>query len=55
METIVAIAFGRYIDIQNGEQDELTEAAGKIFTTAQEDQVFSLQVTEFVLCKCIII
>ena len=54
METIVAIAFGRFINIQNGEQDELTEAAGKLFTKAQEDQILSLQMFEFILCKCMV-
>ena len=51
----MAIAFGRYINVQNGEQDELTEAAGKIFRTAQEDRILSLQMSEFILCKYMMI
>ena len=31
METIVATAFGRVVDIQRGEHDELTDAAAEIF------------------------
>ena len=53
METIVAIAFGRFINVQKGEQDKLSEAAGKIFTGAQEGQNFSIQTLEFILRKCI--
>ncbi len=34
METIIATAFGRVIDIQGGENDELTNAASNIFQRA---------------------
>ena len=31
METIMATAFGRVIDVQRGEADSMTEAAGTLF------------------------
>ena len=34
METIVATAFGRVVDIQRGDHDELTNAAGELFRGA---------------------
>ena len=51
METIVAIAFGRFVNLQKGEQTELTEAARNIFAGAREGQTSSLQTVEFVSCK----
>lgn len=36
METIVATAFGRVVDIQGGENDQLTTAADLIFRGAEE-------------------
>ena len=36
METIIATAFGRVIDIQGGENDELTNAADLIFRGTAE-------------------
>ena len=36
METILATAFGRVIDIQRGESDELTRAVDSIFRGVQE-------------------
>ena len=30
METLIATAFGRYVDIQRGEADQLTEAAAAV-------------------------
>ena len=38
METILATAFGRKIDIQGGEADELTRVAKTFFTQAEEGQ-----------------
>ena len=37
METILAIAFGRTINLQKGESDELTVAAHGIFRNAEKD------------------
>ena len=45
METIVATAFGRVIDIQGGENDELTKAADLVFRGAEEGKVSSLNFT----------
>ncbi len=39
METIIATAFGRVIDIQGGENDELTNAASNIFQQATDFRV----------------
>ena len=36
METILATAFGRVIDIQRGESDDLTRAVDSIFRGVQE-------------------
>ena len=36
METILAIAFGRVVDLQRGEADELTLAAQGIFRNAEK-------------------
>ena len=47
----MAIAFGRFANIQKGEGDELTKAAEKWFTSLQENQTFSLDTLVFVLCK----
>ena len=55
METIVAIAFGRVVDIQRGENDELTNAANLVFRGAEEGNKTSLNVilpllSKFVFC-----
>ncbi len=42
METIVATAFGRVVDIQGGENDELTKAANLIFRGIEEGSSTSL-------------
>ena len=36
METILATAFGRVVDIQRGESDDLTRAVDSIFRGVQE-------------------
>jgi hypothetical protein len=36
METILATAFGRVVDIQRGESDDLTKAVDSIFRGLQE-------------------
>ena len=42
METLLATAFGRDIDVQRGQSDELTKAAATIFSGAQEGKSTSL-------------
>ena len=44
METILATAFGRKIDIQGGEADELTKVAKTFFSQAEEGQIASRSV-----------
>ena len=38
METILATAFGRVVDIQRGESDDLTRAVDSIFRGLQEGE-----------------
>ena len=47
----MATAFGRFVNLQKGEGDELTDAAGKMFASIQENQLLSIPTVEFVLCK----
>lgn len=44
METILATAFGRKVDVQGGEADELTNAAKSFFSQAEEGQLASRDV-----------
>ena len=39
MESILAAAFGRIINIQRGEADEVTEAAKGIFTAGRDKRI----------------
>ena len=41
METILAAAFGRVMDIQIGQSDELTKAAAALFSGVQEGKTAS--------------
>ena len=52
MESIVATAFGRFVNLQKGEGDKLTDAAGKMFASIQENQLLSLLHVVFILRKC---
>ena len=51
METILAIAFGRVINLQRGEADQLTEAIHKLFTGLQEGQTLSRDTLVFIVGK----
>ena len=44
METILATAFGRIIDVQRGESDELTKAANERFRQMDEGRLTSRDV-----------
>ena len=44
METILATAFGRVIDIQRGESDDLTRAVDDFFMSIQEGGFFDAYV-----------
>ena len=55
METIIATAFGRVIDIQGGENDELTNAADLIFQgTAEGFNSYVLPLTSKSFCVFIV-
>ena len=41
METVLAAAFGRVMDIQIGQSDELTKAAAALFSGVQEEKTAS--------------
>lgn len=49
METILATAFGRVINLQCGEANQLTEAAAAMFGAAQEDQSLSVDAVMVIL------
>ena len=51
METILAAAFGRVIDIQKGKSDELTRSAAVIFESAHEKKLSSLTFLVMFLSK----
>ena len=51
MESLIATAFGRYVNLQRGEADELTEDAGTLFTSGQEDQALSPDIVLALICK----
>ena len=52
METLIATSFGRYVDIQRGENDQLTEAADIIFRANDESSSFAADAMLVSLCKC---
>jgi hypothetical protein len=46
METLLTTAFGRVVDIQRGQSDELTQAAARMFSGLHEkEKTSSLYVT----------
>ena len=49
METIIATAFGRIIDVQRGESDQLVDAAKMIFSGTTEGQYLSLSGLMFIV------
>ena len=56
METLIATAFGRYVNIQRGEADQLTEAARTVIGALDEGNAkFSQELLLVGLCKCICI
>ena len=44
METILATAFGRTVNVQRGESDQIVEAAYYIFRLSEEGSSFSIAV-----------
>lgn len=51
METIIATAFGRLVDLQKGQSDELTEAAARLFALIRERKTFNAQFLTVILSK----
>ena len=51
METLIATAFGRYVDLLRGEADQLTEAADKVFRSADEQSSLSPDALLVPLCE----
>ena len=52
METILATAFGRVIDVQRGESSQLTKAAADIFAGSHEQNRTSGRFLSIVLSTC---
>ena len=55
METILATAFGRVINLQRGEGDKLTEAAGVLFSGFQENQIMTVPFVKTIMCELYIL
>ena len=51
METILATAFGRVMDIQRGESDELTSAVDSLFIGVQEGQLMNASILITILSE----
>ena len=51
METLIATAFGRYVNVQRGEADQLTEAASTVFRESTEGASLEPSVIMIGLCK----
>ena len=51
MESLVAVAFGRYVGLQNGEANQLTDAASILFQSQQESHSKSPEVMLLFLCE----
>ena len=51
METIIATAFGQYVNVQRGEADHLTKGAMAIFHSAKDDSMLSVDISVALLCK----
>ena len=49
METILTTAFGRIINLQRGEANQLTQAAAAVFGGVQEDQGLPLDAITVIL------
>ena len=51
METLIATAFGRYVNIQRGEADQLTDAANVVFRASGEGSPQAPDILIATLCK----
>lgn len=53
METLIATAFGQYVDVQRGEADLLTKSATKIFHVNSEEAAITPEALFTALCKTV--
>ena len=51
METLLATAFGRYIDVQNGEANTVLDAAIEVIKFLQEHKSIGIPEISLILCK----
>lgn len=51
METLLATAFGRVMDLQKGQSDQLTKAAATVFSSDHEGEMFSSRYATMLLSK----
>ncbi len=51
METILATAFGRKVNVQRGENDQIIEAAQGLFESSTEDSGLSFLVLMPIFCE----
>ena len=51
MELLIATAFGRYVNLQRGEADTITENARKVLTLGQEEAALSPDTMLACLCR----
>ena len=51
MESLIATAFGRYVNLQRGEADTITEDVRRVFTSAQEGAALSPDTMLACLCR----
>ena len=51
METLIATAFGRYVDVQRGEADQLTDAAKMLFRVNEEGATLEASMLLVPLCE----
>ena len=51
METLIANAFGRYVDVQRGEADQITEAARDFFHVSEGVAALSPETVLVSVCK----
>ena len=51
METLLATAFGRYIDVQNGEASTVLDSAIEVIKFLQEHKSIGVPEILLILCK----
>ena len=51
MESVISCFFGRKINLQKGEGDELTGAVAAVFNQTHENEELSLNIVDFILSE----